>query len=648
MNIDKSFQLLTADTSKLATEEAQGPSSAESGAEFGELFDAELESQEQHGADSQKQTGQEIAALPSSKLSTTESQTLQNMLLSTGEQTESLVEGHFVDGITTKVALNTTDNLQGQQALQNNAAAADDVAVNVVGAEAEVTSTSNPWLQIITQSNDFKEILSQSSAGAIPNEPVVSSAETLLSKVLGVPMTEQDAGESAQTQKDSILAGSPDKAQMSQDSIGIKDLVAHSDSDTGTEKIMTSQPDPMQQNLAQAAGKPVQNDAASEAEIEHKGRVVNNKLVKLPAEKVNLQEYEKVDRPHASSSLHDSTSETAADLLAAGETSSQPLTQNLTQGATTAVNPNDQKPSPLANTLDSTTERPVIEPRDPAEAVSFEHAVPLTADLKSGNLTSPAIAAKLTTAQGKNGPQSFAEFQKAVNVAAAVIQKQQLMAEQTQSHAQVDAALQVQKAAELNFSVPMNHAESTLVLPVSAQGERLMASSGGQSGSFSGQQQQQATAQLFATKLNDIAAQTDQAPLNLLEPNAATQLKERVMFQINQKIQSAEIKLAPEELGSMQVKVQLQQDQLSVQFVVQQQGAKEALEQQLPRLKDMLAEQGIELTQGQVSQQREGADSQRQAKERNQFFAQGAESGDEPLIQQAMVRVSDRMVDYYA
>jgi len=120
------------------------------------------------------------------------------------------------------------------------------------------------------------------------------------------------------------------------------------------------------------------------------------------------------------------------------------------------------------------------------------------------------------------------------------------------------------------------------------------------------------------------------------------------MFQINQKIQSAEIKLAPEELGSMQVKVQLQQDQLSVQFVVQQPGAKEALEQQLPRLKDMLAEQGIELTQGQVSQQREGSDSQRQAKERNQFFAQGAESGDEPLIQQAMVRVSDRMVDYYA
>jgi flagellar hook-length control protein FliK len=120
------------------------------------------------------------------------------------------------------------------------------------------------------------------------------------------------------------------------------------------------------------------------------------------------------------------------------------------------------------------------------------------------------------------------------------------------------------------------------------------------------------------------------------------------MFQINQKIQSAEIKLAPEELGSMQIKVQLQQEQLSVQFVVQQAGAKEALEQQMPRLREMLEEQGMQLTDGQVSQQREGSDDQKQARQRHQVAGQGVDIDDEPLQQQAIVRVSDRMVDYYA
>jgi flagellar hook-length control protein FliK len=152
---------------------------------------------------------------------------------------------------------------------------------------------------------------------------------------------------------------------------------------------------------------------------------------------------------------------------------------------------------------------------------------------------------------------------------------------------------------------------------------------------------------LFAARLNE-QTNREQPALNLLEPNAASQLKERVMFQVNQKIHTAEIKLAPEELGNMQIKVQLQQEQLSVQFVVQQAGAKEALEQQMPRLREMLQEQGIELTEGQVSQQREGSDGQRQAQERNHGVGHGADVDEEPLLQQAMIKVSDRMVDYYA
>jgi len=62
----------------------------------------------------------------------------------------------------------------------------------------------------------------------------------------------------------------------------------------------------------------------------------------------------------------------------------------------------------------------------------------------------------------------------------------------------------------------------------------------------------------------------------------------------------------------------------------------------------MLEEQGIQLTQGQVSQQREGSAEQRAARERTQGQGASAQSDNELLQQQAIVRVSDRMVDYYA
>jgi flagellar hook-length control protein FliK len=650
MNIDKSFQLLTADSGKLATEDAKGQSSAEASAEFGELFDAELESQEQQDADSRKQNGQEIAASQSDKLLTSESLTLQSILLSPSEQTESLAKGHNVDGMTAEIVQKTTDSLQGQLTLQNPQSAADGVEAqgDAISADAKLISKSDPWLQIINQSNDFKEILSQSSSAVISDDVVVSSTETLLSKVLGVPMADQEAGDSAKMQKDSVLAGTADTANISEGSVVSKELATNVESEATPEKVNSTHPDSLQKVSAQVLDKTVNNDAVSQSEVAHQRRVVNSKFEKLPAEKVNLQELEKVDRPHATSPLNDLKPSAVSDVIAAGETPSLQLTQPQTQEATTASNSPHQKSSPSGVAAVSTVDSLINDNIDTAEAAAFDDAVRFSSDLKSGQLIPPGMAAKLTTTQVKNGPQSFAQFQKAVNVAAAAAQKQQLMAEQTQSRPQIDVAIQLQKTAELHLSSPVNHAETSLLLPVSPQTERLSATSSGHSGSFSGQQQQPSAAQIFATKLNDAGGHIEQAPLNLLEPNAASQLKERVMFQVNQKIQSAEIKLAPEELGNLQVKVQLQQDQLSVQFVVQQQGAKEALEQQLPRLKDMLAEQGIELTQGQVSQQREGSDAQRQARERNQFFAPGAETGDEPLLQQAIVRVSDRMVDYYA
>ncbi|MFC0050165.1 flagellar hook-length control protein FliK [Rheinheimera tilapiae] len=136
-----------------------------------------------------------------------------------------------------------------------------------------------------------------------------------------------------------------------------------------------------------------------------------------------------------------------------------------------------------------------------------------------------------------------------------------------------------------------------------------------------------------------------QPPLALTEPAAAQQIKDRVMVQIQHKLQTAEVQLHPEELGSMQIKLNLQQDQLSVQFVVQQGAAKEALEQQMPKLRELLEQQGIALSEGQV-EQRQSRSQQEQHSGRHGNHA-GAES-ELAAVQTVQMKVSDRMVDFYA
>ena len=77
---------------------------------------------------------------------------------------------------------------------------------------------------------------------------------------------------------------------------------------------------------------------------------------------------------------------------------------------------------------------------------------------------------------------------------------------------------------------------------------------------------------------------------------------ERVVWMTNANIQEAEIQLNPRELGPIGIKVTMQNDQTHVSFVAQNATTREALEQALPRLREMLSENGLQLGQSDVSQ----------------------------------------------
>lgn len=149
-------------------------------------------------------------------------------------------------------------------------------------------------------------------------------------------------------------------------------------------------------------------------------------------------------------------------------------------------------------------------------------------------------------------------------------------------------------------------------------------------------------------------------PLPLRHPEQSAQaLQEQVQFLLNRKLDTVEIRLDPPELGNLQIKLHLNQDQAQVGIVVQNSHARELLEQTLPRLREMLAQQGIQLGQTQVQQQSQqqqgGASGQGQdlrgaPGHSGSSLGNGSDVGtDEALtVQQQTVTGSAHAVDYYA
>ncbi|ALS99026.1 flagellar hook-length control protein FliK [Lacimicrobium alkaliphilum] len=122
--------------------------------------------------------------------------------------------------------------------------------------------------------------------------------------------------------------------------------------------------------------------------------------------------------------------------------------------------------------------------------------------------------------------------------------------------------------------------------------------------------------------------------VNIARPEAAGQLAERVRMLVNQGNMSADIRLDPPDLGSMQIRISMNGEQASVNFVVQSQQARDMLDQAVPRLREMLAERGIELGQSSVEQQKKDGSSGDTGGQSQMASAEA----DEELIEQQSVQ----------
>mgnify|MGYP000267100653 CR=1 FL=1 len=90
---------------------------------------------------------------------------------------------------------------------------------------------------------------------------------------------------------------------------------------------------------------------------------------------------------------------------------------------------------------------------------------------------------------------------------------------------------------------------------------------------------------------------------SLQQPHWNEQIGDRLNLMISRGLQQAEIRLNPPELGMLEVKIQIQGDQANVHFSTPHGQVKEALDAAIPRLREMLEDNGLTLGDVNISQQ---------------------------------------------
>jgi len=133
------------------------------------------------------------------------------------------------------------------------------------------------------------------------------------------------------------------------------------------------------------------------------------------------------------------------------------------------------------------------------------------------------------------------------------------------------------------------------------------------------------------------------------EANWNNEFASRVSVGVKNGIQEANIQLNPPELGRLEIKISTEGDQTKILFQVQSVGAKDAIEQAMPRLREMLEQDGLQLAHSDVSdhsrsQYGDGRDAGSYVSD--PASNSGEESQDQSLLEVTVV-ASDSVVDYY-
>jgi flagellar hook-length control protein FliK len=174
----------------------------------------------------------------------------------------------------------------------------------------------------------------------------------------------------------------------------------------------------------------------------------------------------------------------------------------------------------------------------------------------------------------------------------------------------------------------------------------------------------------FVSKLSAlsqaIGQQAASAPRTALVPGAPVAMQQggwseavvdRVMWLSSQNLKSAEIQLDPAELGRLEVRINMNQEQAQVTFASPNANVREALEGQMHRLRELFAQQGMDTLDVNVSDQslnRGWQGQEGEGKGRGNADNEQSDRLDEPLMGHTQELINGPLpggrglVDYYA
>lgn len=135
------------------------------------------------------------------------------------------------------------------------------------------------------------------------------------------------------------------------------------------------------------------------------------------------------------------------------------------------------------------------------------------------------------------------------------------------------------------------------------------------------------------------------------QPQWGDELGNRIVWMAKQDITAADIKINPPHLGPLEVKISMAQDQISVAFSSHHAVVRDALDAALPRLRDMFADSGLQLSNATVSH-RSPSDQQGGAQQQGGGRHAGTDAAGtdaaETVAATPLPARGSYLVDYYA
>ena len=118
-------------------------------------------------------------------------------------------------------------------------------------------------------------------------------------------------------------------------------------------------------------------------------------------------------------------------------------------------------------------------------------------------------------------------------------------------------------------------------------------------------------------------------------PKWSEGFSQRVQWAVSQSMNGAQIRLNPQNMGPIEVRIQMQNEQTTVSFTAQHGATREAIDAALPRLRDMLSEQNvnvgnIDVSEHSFAEQREQASKHQDGEQ--EHFAEFTDDENEVIV----------------